>query len=134
MLSAEERRAKIKAILRVASCNFIEAYDFIVYGYYAVYIGDTFFPQSSEFARLMASLMTFGAGYLMRPLGAIVLGAYIDRYGRRKGLILTLLLMAVGTGVIAVTPAYRTIGIAAPLLVVAARLLQGFSEIGRAHV
>ena len=75
----------------------------------------------------MLTLATFGAGYLMRPLGAIVLGAYIDRHGRRKGLILTLLLMAVGTASIAIVPPYRVLGIAAPLLVVAARLLQGFS-------
>jgi hypothetical protein len=96
MLSAAERSSKIKATIRVASCNFIEAYDFIVYGYYAVYIGRTFFPNDSEFASLMLSLVTFGIGYLVRPLGAILLGAYMDRKGRRKGLI-TLSLMAVGT-------------------------------------
>src|SRR5258706_13957538 len=75
----------------------------------------------------MYSLVTFGAGYLMRPVGAIVLGAYIDRKGRRKGLIVTLALMAVGTLTIAVTPSYASIGIAAPLIVVAGRLLQGLS-------
>ena len=71
MLSAAERRSKVKATIRVASCNFIEAYDFIVYGYYANYIAATFFPSNSEFTSLMLSLTTFGAGYLMRPLGAI---------------------------------------------------------------
>ena len=96
MLSAAERRAKVKAIVRVASCNFLEAYDFIVYGYYAGYIADTYFPQTSEFARLMSALVTYGAGFLMRPLGAILLGAYMDRHGRKKGLILTLGLMAIG--------------------------------------
>src|SRR6266436_5491348 len=114
MLSPAERRAKIRAVIRVSSCNFIEAYDFIVYGYYANYIAHTFFPANSEFASLMLSLVTFGAGYLMRPIGAIVLGSYIDRRGRRKGLLLTLGLMAVGTLTIAVTPSYSTIGIAAP--------------------
>jgi MFS family permease len=127
MLTTAERRAKIKAIIRVASCNFIEAYDFIVYGYYAGYIADTFFPAESQFLRLMLSLMAFGAGYLMRPLGAIVLGAYMDRKGRKKGLILTLSLMAVGTLSIAVTPGYAEIGVIAPLLIVAGRLLQGLS-------
>ena len=114
-------------MLRVASGNFLEMYDFIVYGYYAVYIGKTFFPGGSEFASLMLSLMTFGAGYLMRPIGAIVLGAYIDRKGRRQGLIVTLGLMAVGTLTIAATPSYATIGLAAPIIVVIGRLLQGLS-------
>ena len=75
----------------------------------------------------MLSLMTFGAGFLMRPLGAIVLGAYVDRHGRRAGLLLTLGLMSIGTLSIAFVPGYATIGLLAPLLVLAGRLLQGFS-------
>jgi MFS transporter, MHS family, citrate/tricarballylate:H+ symporter len=126
-LSPTERRARMGAVLRVSSGNFLEMYDFIVYGYYAVYIAKTFFPTGSEFASLMLSLVTFGAGYLMRPLGAIVLGAYIDRTGRRQGLLVTLGLMAVGTLTIAVTPGYATIGLAAPIIVVVGRLLQGLS-------
>jgi len=118
---------RIGAIVRVASGNFLEMYDFIVYGYYAVYIGKTFFPAASEFASLMLSLVTFGAGYLMRPVGAIVLGAYIDRKGRRQGLIVTLGLMAIGTLTIAATPSYAAIGLAAPVIVVIGRLLQGLS-------
>jgi MFS family permease len=114
-------------ILRVSSGNFLEMYDFIVYGYYATYIAGAFFPVSNRFASLMLSLVTFGAGYLMRPMGALFLGAYIDRKGRRRGLILTLLLMAIGTLSIAVTPGYATIGIAAPLIVLVGRLLQGLS-------
>jgi len=102
-------------------------YDFIVYGYYATYIARTFFPAGSEFASLMLSLVTFGAGYLMRPLGGLLLGAYIDRHGRRDGLILTLGLMAIGTLTIAATPSNATIGAAAPLIVVAGRLVQGLS-------
>ncbi|CAN5395966.1 MFS transporter [soil metagenome] len=124
---ADRDKPKLGAVLRVASGNFLEMYDFIVYGYYAVYIGQTFFPAGSEFASLMLSLMTFGAGYLMRPIGAIVLGAYIDRKGRRQGLIVTLGLMAVGTLTIAATPSYATIGVAAPVIVVIGRLLQGLS-------
>jgi MFS transporter, MHS family, citrate/tricarballylate:H+ symporter len=127
MLTEAERRTKTRAIFRVASGNFIEAYDFIVYGYYAHYIAETFFPTGNPFASLMLSLLTFGAGYLIRPLGAIVLGAYMDRKGRRQGLLLTLSLMAVGTLSIAITPSYAEIGLAAPLLVVAGRLLQGLS-------
>src|SRR5690349_15881200 len=102
-------------------------YDLMVFGYYASAIGRAFFPSGNEFASLMLSLMTFGAGFLMRPLGALVLGAYTDKHGRRAGLVLTLALMSVGIVTIAFTPGYATIGLLAPLLVLAGRLLQGFS-------
>jgi MFS family permease len=114
-------------IARVAVGNFLEMYDFMVFGYYATDIAKTFFPSGSEFLSLMLSLATFGAGFLMRPLGAIVLGAYIDHRGRRQGLLITLALMAVGTLSVAVVPSYASIGILAPLLIVAGRLVQGFS-------
>src|SRR5437588_2819018 len=113
--------------MRVCSGNFLEMYDFMVFGYYAKEIGNTFFPSGTPFLSLMLSLMTFGAGFLMRPLGAIVLGAYTDHHGRRAGLILTLTLMSVGIITIACTPGYATIGLLAPLLVLLGRLLQGFS-------
>src|ERR1700688_3522828 len=106
-----------RPVVRVASGNFLEMYDFQVFGYYAAAIGRTFFPSGNEFASLMLSLATFGAGFLMRPLGAIILGAYIDHHGRRKGLLVTLALMAVGTLSIALLPGYVAIGLAAPLLV-----------------
>jgi MFS family permease len=122
-----DRKEKIKSVVMVASGNFLEMYDFMVFGYYAAAIGLTFFPSSSEFASLMLSLMTFGAGFLMRPLGAIVLGAYMDHHGRRSGLLLALSLMAAGTVSIAVTPGYVTLGIIAPLIIVIGRLLQGLS-------
>ncbi|MBB5193486.1 metabolite-proton symporter [Silvimonas terrae] len=115
------------AVFRVVSGNFLEMYDFMVYGYYASAIAKTFFPSGNEFLSLMLALVTFGAGFLMRPLGAIMLGSYIDRHGRRAGLIVTLALMACGTLLIACVPGYNSIGLAAPLLVVAGRLLQGFS-------
>jgi MFS family permease len=129
--------SKFRPVLRVASGNFLEAYDFQVFGYYATFISRAFFPTGHEFASLMLTFMTFGAGFLMRPLGAIILGAYVDHHGRRSGLLLTLGLMAVGTLSIACTPSFAAIGILAPLLVVAGRLLQGFSagvEIGGASV
>ena len=122
-----DRPTRIKAVFRVATGNFLEMYDFTVFGYYAAAIGRTFFPTSSEFASLMLSFATFGVGFLIRPLGALVLGAYIDRRGRRAGLILTFGLMSIGTLSIACVPGYSAIGLAAPLLVVAGRLLQGFS-------
>jgi len=121
------RQSPVWAVIRVSSGNFLEMYDFMVFGYYAAAIGNAFFPNGNPFMSLMLSLMTFGAGFLMRPLGAIVLGAYADRRGRRAGLILTLSLMSVGIFSIAFTPGYATIGLLAPLLVLFGRLLQGFS-------
>jgi metabolite-proton symporter len=126
-LNNAARRTRIRAVIRVASGNFLEMYDFMVYGYYATAIAAAFFPGKNQFASLMAALATFGAGFLMRPLGAVVLGAYIDHHGRRKGLIVTLALMAMGTVSIAVVPGYASIGIVAPVLVLLGRLLQGFS-------
>lgn len=122
-----DRKAKIWSVIRVASGNFLEMYDFMVFGYYAAAIGHAFFPSESAFTSLMYSLMTFGAGFLMRPLGALVLGSYTDKYGRRAGLLLTLGLMSIGILTIAITPGYAKIGLFAPLLVLAGRLLQGFS-------
>jgi MFS transporter, MHS family, citrate/tricarballylate:H+ symporter len=127
MLTPAERKQKIWSVVRVSSGNFLEMYDFFVFAYYASAIGRVFFPSHSEFASLMSSLMTFGVGFLMRPLGAIVLGAYIDQRGRRAGLLLTLGLMAIGTLSIGLTPGYAALGLFAPLLVVIGRLLQGFS-------
>ena len=118
---------RASAILRVTSGNFLEQFDFFLFGFYATYIAHTFFPASSEFASLMMTFAVFGAGFLMRPVGAIVLGAYIDKVGRRKGLIVTLSIMAAGTFLIVLIPSYQTIGLWAPLLVLAGRLLQGFS-------
>src|SRR6266852_2029360 len=127
MSLSEDRKTKIWSVVRVSSGNFLEMYDFMVFGYYATAIGNAFFPSGNPFLSLMLSLMTFWAGFLMRPLGAIVLGAYTDHHGRRAGLILTLTLMSVGIFSIACTPRYATIGLLAPLLVLIGRLLQGFS-------
>jgi MHS family citrate/tricarballylate:H+ symporter-like MFS transporter len=126
-LSAEQRREKIWSVIRVSSGNFLEMYDFFVFGYYASAIGKAFFPNGSEFAQLMLAFMTFGAGFLVRPLGGIFLGAYIDHHGRRAGLMLTLGLMAVGTLSIALVPGYASWGVIAPIIVVLGRLIQGFS-------
>jgi MFS family permease len=121
------RRHQITRVVRVSCGNFLEMYDFMVFGYYAAAIGAAFFPSTNPFASLMASLMTFGAGFLMRPLGAIVLGTYADRHGRRAGLLLTLGLMSIGIMSIAFVPGYARIGLLAPLIVLGGRLLQGFS-------
>jgi MFS family permease len=120
-------KSALWSVIRVSSGNFLEMYDFMVFGYYAAAIGKAFFPSDNPYLSLMLALMTFGAGFLMRPLGAIVLGAYADRHGRRAGLLLTLTLMSVGIISIALTPGYARIGLIAPLLVLCGRLLQGFS-------
>lgn len=120
-------QSKLSSVLRVTSGNFMEMFDFFLFGFYATHISKAFFPSGNEFASLMLTFMTFGAGFLMRPLGAIILGAYVDRVGRRQGLIVTLALMALGTMLIAFVPSYATIGALAPVLVLIGRLLQGFS-------
>jgi metabolite-proton symporter len=124
---ARKPQGNARTIFNVTSGNFLEMFDFMVFGYYATAIAKTFFPGDDPFASLMLTLMTFGAGFLMRPLGAIVLGSYIDHHGRRKGLLMTLGLMAIGTLTIAVVPGYNTLGAAAPILILLGRLLQGFS-------
>ena len=120
-------RSKFATVIRVTSGNFLEMFDFFLFGFYATYISKAFFPGDNEVTSLLFTFMTFGAGFLMRPLGAVFLGQYVDRIGRRKGLIVTLGIMALGTILIAFVPGYATIGIAAPILVLVGRLLQGFS-------
>src|SRR5207249_1316565 len=127
MIPPSDRKSKLWSVIRVSSGNFLEMYDFMVFGYYASAIGRAFFPSGNAYTSLMLSLMTFGAGFLMRPIGALVLGAYTDKHGRRAGLLLTLGLMSIGIVSIACTPGYATIGLLAPLLVLGGRLLQGFS-------
>ena len=123
----QRRLEKVRTIFRVTSGNFLEMYDFFLFGIYARQIAATFFPSGDAYASLMAAFVSFAAGFAMRPIGALVLGPYADRVGRRKGLIVTLSIMACGTILIAFVPGYATIGVLAPLLVVIGRLLQGFS-------
>jgi MFS transporter, MHS family, citrate/tricarballylate:H+ symporter len=126
-MTANAGQSKLGMVLRVTSGNFLEMFDFFLSGVYASYIAKAFFPLENEYASLLLTFVAFGAGFLMRPLGAIILGAYVDRIGRRKGLIVTLSIMAAGTVLIAFVPSYATIGLFAPLLVLIGRLLQGFS-------
>lgn len=127
-----------KAIAAVVIGNWLEFYDFIVFSFFAVMISRAFFPPeliSDPFISLMAVLATFWAGFLTRPIGAVIIGAYADRAGRKAALTFTIMLMAVGTAIVAFTPGYSTIGIAAPILLVIGRLIQGFScggEVGPA--
>jgi len=124
---ASRGASKAGMVFRVTSGNFLEQFDFFLFGFYATHIAAAFFPASNEFASLMMTFAVFGAGFLMRPLGAVLLGAYIDDVGRRKGLIVTLAIMASGTLLIVLVPGYASIGLWAPALVLLGRLLQGFS-------
>jgi MHS family citrate/tricarballylate:H+ symporter-like MFS transporter len=107
--------------------NMLEFYDFITYSFFAIQIGHTFFPASSEYGSLMLSLATFGAGFVTRPIGGIVLGTYSDRVGRRPAMLLSFAMMGGAILVLSLTPSYNTIGLAAPIIVIAARMVQGFA-------
>jgi MFS transporter, MHS family, proline/betaine transporter len=125
---AVRARPTLARIIVAASLgNALEWFDFLVYGYFAVTISKAFFPSGNETASLLLTLGTFGVSYLVRPLGAILIGAYTDRAGRKAGLTLSILLMVIGTTMTAMMPGYATIGLAAPILILVARLLQGFS-------
>ncbi|MFM0729894.1 MFS transporter [Paraburkholderia sediminicola] len=130
-----EPRTLRRTIFAAALGNGLEFFDFTVYSFFAALIGKLFFPAGSEAGALMMSLATFGVGFVVRPLGSIVIGAYADRVGRKQALVLTVSLMALGTGMIGLAPTYATIGLAAPAIIVLGRLLQGFSaggEVGAA--
>ncbi|WEK47052.1 MAG: MFS transporter [Candidatus Andeanibacterium colombiense] len=132
MTPSQQRRA----ILAATVGNGLEFYDFITFAFFAIQIGKTFFPFPDDpFLSLMASLATFGAGFATRPLGAFVLGRYADRHGRKPAMLLSMSLMGAGILLLALTPGYTTIGIAAPVIAVIARLIQGFAlggEVGSA--
>jgi MFS family permease len=110
--------------------NALEFYDFTVYATFAAMIGRAFFPATNPNVSLLLSVATFGVGFVARPLGGILIGAYADRYGRKPAMTLTIWLMALGSGLIGVLPTYAEIGIAAPILLVLARVIQGFSTGG----
>jgi MFS family permease len=107
--------------------NMLEFYDFITYSFFAIQIGHTFFPAQGEYGSLMLSLATFGAGFITRPIGGIVLGIYSDRVGRRPAMLLSFALMGSAILAISITPSYNAIGVAAPIIVIIARMLQGFA-------
>jgi MFS family permease len=110
--------------------NALEFYDFTVYAAFATWLAKAFFPASNPSVGLLLSVATFGVGFVARPLGGIVIGAYADRFGRKPAMTLTIWLMALGSGMIGLLPTYASIGVLAPILLVFARLLQGFSTGG----
>src|SRR5215470_2881399 len=110
--------------------NALEWYDFIVFGFFAVVIARLFFPAESQYASLLLATATFGVGFFMRPVGGILLGIYADRHGRKAALQLIIGLMSAAIAIMAFAPTYAAVGIAAPLIVVFARLLQGLATGG----
>src|SRR5580698_6613088 len=130
--SAVSRTDARRSVVAVALGNAVEFFDFGTYATFAVMIGHAFFPTKSAFMSLLLSVSVFGLGFIVRPLGAVLIGAYADRAGRKPAMMLTLLMMTVGTGAIAVLPGYESIGMAAPILLVCTRLVQGLAWGGEA--
>ncbi|CAG4889472.1 MFS transporter [Paraburkholderia gardini] len=128
--AAAARHSSWRIVVAASIGNALEWFDLVVYGFFAVTISKLFFPAGNDTVSLLVTLGTFGVSFFMRPLGAIVLGAYADRAGRKAALTLSILLMMAGTLIIAVLPVYGTIGLAAPVILVLARLMQGFSAGG----
>jgi MFS transporter, MHS family, proline/betaine transporter len=119
--------AATRLIVAASVGNALEFYEILVYGYFAVTISKVFFPAANDAVSILVTLGTFGISFLARPVGAIFLGAYGDKKGRKQALTLSILLMTIGTGLMTVMPSYASVGLLAPILVIAARLLQGFS-------
>lgn len=108
----------------------LEFYDFTIYSYFAIQIGQLFFPSASPVNQFLLSIGVFGVGFVVRPLGGVIIGAYADRAGRKKAMVLTIMMMALSCALIATAPTYATAGIFAPMIVLAARLMQGFAAGG----
>jgi len=119
-----------KLVVAVSIGNALEWYDISSYGYFAIYVSKAFFPNSDPTISLLLTFGTFGLAYFIRPVGGVVLGAYADRHGRKASLMVSIVLMTFATLAIAIMPSYETIGILAPIAVLAARLVQGFSAGG----
>lgn len=131
----EIKKPPAKAIAAAVTGNALEFYDFIIYSFFSVYIAASFFPTDDEFTSLLAAVAVYGVGFFTRPLGGLLIGAYADKKGRRAAMILTVTLITVGTLGLAATPSYSKIGIAAPCIVLMARLVQGLAlggEVGPA--
>ena len=126
--STQSARPGLHGVIVAATIgNVLEWFDFLVYGFFAVTLAEVFFPVGNPTVSLLITFGAFGLSYLVRPLGAIVVGTYTDRAGRKAGLTLSIGLMMIGTTLMVVTPGYATIGLAAPIIITIARLLQGFS-------
>src|ERR1700723_1215786 len=127
---AGSEKSIVRLIAAVSIGNALEWYDIAIYGYFAVYVSKAFFPNNDPTTSLLLTFGTFGLSFLVRPIGGVILGAYADRHGRKASLMISIVMMTLGTFVIAFMPTYETIGLLAPIAVLAARLVQGFSAGG----
>ena len=126
-MAAPDQRQRLKAVIGGSTGNLVEWYDWYAYSAFTLYFAQHFFPSEDRTAQLLSAAGIFAVGFLMRPIGAWLMGVYADRHGRKSGLTLSVALMCAGSLLIAVTPSYDSIGIGAPLLLVLARLMQGLS-------
>ena len=134
-MTTQPRLLSLPQLAAVVAGNALEFYDFLIFGFFAVQIGTTFFPGKDPTGSLLLTLATFGVGFLTRPLGGLVIGPLGDRIGRKPAMLFSFGLMGLSITGLALTPSYASIGIAAPILVVLFRLLQGFAlggEVGPA--
>jgi MFS transporter, MHS family, alpha-ketoglutarate permease len=125
-------RSRLRPLLAAAVGNIVEWFDFTIYATFAVYFSPLFFPSADPTASLLSTFAVFAVGFFVRPLGGWLIGAYADRQGRRKALLLTIVLMTVPAFVIGISPTYASVGIVAPIVLVLARMLQGFAAGGEA--
>lgn len=133
--AVEKKAVNYKVILGASLGNGLEIFDFTVYSFFAAIIGKLYFPSDTAYGSLLMSVAVFGVGFIMRPLGSMVLGAYADKVGRKTAMLMTIILMGVGTALIAFSPTHAQIGVFAPILIVVGRLIQGFAaggEVGSA--
>lgn len=133
--AVEHKKPPAKAIAAAVAGNALEFYDFIIYSFFSVYIAKSFFPNDDKFISLLTAVAVYGVGFFTRPLGGLLIGTYADKKGRRAAMILTVTLITIGTLGLAATPSYESIGIAAPIIVLLARLVQGLAlggEVGPA--
>src|SRR3954470_18592812 len=125
--SSSEQRRRISAIMAASSGNLVEWFDFYIYAFTSIYFAPSFFPKSDETVQLLQAAAVFAIGFLMRPIGGWVFGKIADRRGRKTSLVISVVMMCVGSLLIACLPTYDQIGLLAPLLLLLARMLQGLS-------
>src|SRR5574343_1400525 len=129
-VAAGTGRVPKRVVAATVAGNALEFYDFVTYAFFAVYIGKTFFPASTPMGSLLLSVAVFGVGFFARPLGGVLIGAFADRAGRKPAMLLTIVLITIGTMGLALTPSYESIGMAAPVIVVMCGLIQGLAHGG----
>ena len=125
--TAAKSKVQPRVVAATVAGNALEFFDFTTYAFFAVYIGQTFFPADEPLVTVMLSVAVFGVGFITRPLGGLLIGAFADRAGRKPAMLLTIALITVGTIGMALTPSYASIGLAAPIIVIACRLVQGLA-------